>query len=125
MSNYASYLENQLSLSNFKQQVAANNISNYNTPNFKATEVQDPSTSDFGQFLALKMDQANQLSGLNSNGVPQTYQDTTTETRPDGNNVDITQEMVNMIKTNSMYTNEVNAINQEFLLNKLAIGSGN
>lgn len=101
-----------------RQNVTLNNIANNDTPGFKAQYV------SFEEELAKKINIAkNQKNSMASIGkaIDSTYaslRTTSTEsTRLDGNNVDMDQEQVELVRTTLEYQYMVNSINNE--LNRL------
>lgn len=72
-----------------RQKVLAQNVANVNTPGYQRLSVA------FDETLAAKMDRNRQnLRGLN----PEIVEDYSTPSRPDGNNVDIDREMLQLNK---------------------------
>jgi flagellar basal-body rod protein FlgB len=120
---YLDMIQKQMEVSTLKRNVNADNITNYNTPNFKAGVVKFDQLLDKEASLSLKETNNKHipLGGEKSN-EPIITKDVTTEARQDGNNVDLTQEMVETIRNNYLFNLTVQASNHEFTLNRIAIG---
>ena len=116
------FLQKNLDVDVLKRNISSNNIANYNTPNFKASKVDaDQLFSDqFGGKLKQTSDK--HLSSLDSREGVDVVTNTTSKQRSDGNNVDLTSEMIEMMKSNSHYTKAIQAINKEFLMIRTALG---
>lgn len=117
-----SFLENLMDVSTVKRKANADNIANYNTPNFKATKVEFESLFEASSTEGIKVTNDKHITSFHGEGSPLLVKDTATKDRYDGNNVDLNQEMVDMIKNNYMYSMSVQAINKQFTLNKIALG---
>jgi len=120
MSDYLNVLKTAMDISASNRKIIANNISNYNNPDFKATEV------NFESFFQ----QDSSLQGINDNpkhiainaNNDAVNTETSTKERFDGNNVDLTEEMVNMIKNNYRFNNAVSAYNKEMSMIRSSLG---
>ena len=125
-SQYLDFIEKVMDVSAVKRKTIADNISNYNTPNFKASIV------DFEKMfqnelngngeLSLKSTDTKHIKSFDDQDGISIEKDYTTKEREDGNNVDLNAEMVDMIKNNFLSDLTVQAINKEFSLQKIAIG---
>lgn len=122
-SNYVNFLEQTMDYSALKRKTNADNISNINTPNFKATKVAFDNLFEKEMQVKPITSREKHINNGNDSGVS-LYKDTSTKERYDGNNVDLNQEMVEMIKNNYSFSLSVQAINKEFVLNKSALGKG-
>jgi flagellar basal-body rod protein FlgB len=95
-----------------RQRVIADNIANVQTPGFLAGRVSFE--SELGAALAT--------------GRPQASAPTTTRslapTRTDGNNVNLDEETLSLVKTNLRYQTMVEGINAKFRLLRTAIRGG-
>jgi len=122
-SDYVNFLEKTMDVSVLKRNVNADNISNVNTPNFKATTVNFDRLFDEKGYLQTKTtnDKHIEMTFANNSDV-KLEKDTTTKAGADGNNVDLNQEMVSMVKNNYVFGMGVQAINKEFTLEKTALG---
>ena len=103
-----------------RQQVIANNIANVETPGFTR------STVTFEDQLKQAMGSDDQSATLNQvRGVrPQIQTDQVSPARPDGNNVSIDQEMVDMNKTSLQYETVAQLMNMKIAMLKSAISEG-
>lgn len=98
-----------------RQNVTINNIANVDTPGFKSKYV------TFENFLAKNIRSA-QLKSATGKNVERAIQSSfatvhTTDnesTRLDGNNVDMDQEQIELVKTNYEYQMMVQSINNDF-----------
>jgi flagellar basal-body rod protein FlgB len=109
--------------SHIKTKVISDNIANYNTPGYKASQVQFDSLFEKNTGLQLKTTNKNHITGSNSDQGVEIVQDVTSKERADGNNVDLNQEMLDMIKNNYLFNTSVQALNKDFSITKLAIGN--
>ena len=123
MSNgYMDFLQQTMDYSAVKRKTNADNIANLNTPDFKATKVLfDNLLDEQVRFSSKKTHERHIPIGTDA-GKPELVKDYSTKERYDGNNVDLNEEMVEMIKNNHLYSVTVQAINKEFALNRTAIG---
>lgn len=111
--------------SSVNRKVIADNISNYNTPGYKAKTLRFEQIVNSESGIPLNTTNEKHISNHSSSLSLPSYKEVETSdgsSRVDGNNVNQTVEMINMLKNNSMFTNSVNAINKEFSLIKIAIG---
>lgn len=126
--DFINYVQQNLDKSVVTRNVIANNIANYNTPDFKAQSVNFESHLGLSKG-ELKTTNVLHISGSSSSNKTATgvnyeiVENSDGEARVDGNNVDQTSEMIKMLENNSVYTNSVNALNKEYSLIKTAIGS--
>lgn len=123
LGNHVDFLEKIMDVSALKRKTNADNIANINTPGFKATKVEFEHLFDNQVDLSTKVSNEKHISktiGDKNNVILE--KDLTTRERFDGNNVDLNQEMIEMIKNNHIFGMGVQAINKEFSLNKIAIG---
>jgi flagellar basal-body rod protein FlgB len=123
------YLSKALDASWTRNKVTTNNISNVDTPNFKA------STVNFENVLKDAMDN-NSISmtttddrHISSNNTldtiePTVTQNTDTQVRMDGNNVDMESEQASLAKNTIYYETLLTKINDEYSRLKYAIGEG-
>lgn len=119
---YINFIEKNMDVAAVTRNVIADNIANYNTPDFKATKVSFDHLFEKSGDLSLKQSATKHFNRLGASTSPMLYQDTETKERVDGNNVDLNVEMIDMIKNNSYYNKAVQAVNKEFFLMKTAIG---
>ncbi|MDA8441509.1 MAG: flagellar basal body rod protein FlgB [Peptococcaceae bacterium] len=111
--SYLQVLQNGLHAASLRQNVIANNLSNLDTPGFKASSVQFENilaqSLDQGANLPLLTNAPNQFGTPASDAVtPEITQNNTTSLRPDGNNVDIDQQMTDLAK-NNLYNDSLTA----------------
>jgi len=121
--DYVQFLQKTMDVSALKRKTNADNIANVNTPNFKATTVNFDQLFEEKGYLKTKT--------TDSKHIPMTFanksdvsleKDVTTKAGTDGNNVDLNQEMISMVKNNYLFGMSVQAINKEFALEKAALG---
>lgn len=106
-SNTISTLENALNYSSTKQKVIAQNISNADTPNYKAKEASFKSALDTAQQASMTAKRTDMrhfdFQGSSSTGITITTNNGTSYNN-NGNNVDIDKEMADLA-TNQIYYN--------------------
>jgi flagellar basal-body rod protein FlgB len=117
---YISFIHGKLNLASFKRDAIANNIANFNTPGFKAKKVIDPNFENKWQE-SLKTGDLRHISNVSLNNEPQVIE-SESRTKPDGNNVDLNIEMMEMIQTQSQFSKSIKALNAEIMLQKIALG---
>ena len=117
-----------------KRNAVSNNISNANTPGFKAQEVdfseQLTGSNELYKKNELDLQTNSQMYQTNPMHLPlanesNTYAKIRTNTlsdKEDGNSVDKTKEMIDLVKTNQLYGISINAINTEYAINQAARG---
>ncbi len=112
-----------------RQAVISQNLANANTPGFKAKDVAAP---NFSELLAVKNTSGVELATTTPQHFRSSNQSThyklmeveTTETAPDGNNVILEEQMMNMAKINMDYQATINLYKKMGSLIKIAIGRG-
>lgn len=121
-----------------RQRVIAENIANNETPHYKAREKEAP---DFSALVEahggskgvphVTRPRINLTSGMTALGAtpPQSASDivldrNTTETKPDGNNVTLEEQMLKMGTVQSDFTAMTNLYRKQMSLLKTAIGHG-
>lgn len=123
--DYVKYVEGTLDFSAVNREVISNNISNFNTPEFKTKSLSFDRVMENNMKLEIKnTDERHINNKLGAMEVPNysESQESTGAKRIDGNNVDQTAEMIKMLKNNYITSTAVNAINKEFNLFRTAIG---
>ena len=122
-SSYMGFVQGVMDASVLKRKAVANNISNYSTPNFKASKV------SFDELFAqetkekIKVTNSKHIESLGAQqGLVSIEKDYSTKARVDGNNVNLNNEMIEMVKNNYLFNTTVQAINKEFKLQKTALG---
>ncbi|MBK2002416.1 flagellar basal body rod protein FlgB [Listeria ivanovii subsp. londoniensis] len=132
MENYTTHIGNYLNYLQTANQVVSNNISNANTSNFKASE------TSFEESLGSSLRPSGQnneattgsLTKTNSKHlagteIDQTNAKVTTKggsINEDGNNVNVTSEMISLTKNNQMYALAISALNYNSSINTAARG---
>ena len=116
-----------LSASALRQRVIAHNLANFNTPGFKRSAV------SFEEQLArarqpggdgLKRTHPAHLNGALGEPVAKVKQDRTTTRRPDGNNVDLETEMIDLVINQLRYNAYVQQVNSRFNRWRYVINEG-
>lgn len=114
-----------------RQRVIAQNIANSETPGFKAQEVEAP---DFSSLLAtggvphVARPQVQVTSGMVALGVPPTSANRivadsdVSETKPDGNNVTLEDQLLKMGDTQADFATMTNLYRKQMTLIQAAIG---
>ncbi|MDU9693774.1 flagellar basal body rod protein FlgB [Priestia aryabhattai] len=123
--DFIPYVNDVMDYSSVNRKVIADNISNYNTPGYKAKTLRFEQIVNSESGIPLNTTNEKHITNHSSLLSLPAYKEVETSdgsSRVDGNNVNQTVEMINMLKNNSMFTNSVNAINKEFSLIKIAIG---
>lgn len=124
--DFIPYLNTVMDYSSVNRKVIADNIANYNTPDYKAKSLSFENALNNESDLSLETTNSQHISNKSSSTDISNYEVVETSdgsSRVDGNNVDQTAEMIKMLKNNALYTTSVNALNKEFSLTKIAIGS--
>lgn len=121
MSNYMQFLGHSMDVASLARKATSDNVANYNTPNYKAVEV------DFVSFFQdenAKLKQTNDKHiGVGTNGDGAIHQEMLTEEGSNGNNVDLNKEMAEMIKNNYRFNMVVTAFNKEAGMIRKALGN--
>ena len=120
-----------------RQKVIAQNVANSETPGFKAREVEKP---DFGALLAshgergqvrIGKPRVTITSGMAALGASQprgghiVADKDVTETKPDGNNVTLEEQLLKMGQVQADYATMTNLYRKQMSLMKTATGRGN
>ncbi|EFS00957.1 flagellar basal body rod protein FlgB [Listeria seeligeri] len=132
MENYTTHIGNYLNYLQTANQVVSNNIANANTSNFKASE------TSFEESLGSSLRPSGQnnetttgsLTKTNSKHLTGTEIDQTNakvtnkggSINEDGNNVNVTSEMISLTKNNQMYALAISALNYNSSINTAARG---
>jgi len=94
-----------LDVAALRQKVIAQNIANLNTPNYKRSYVSfSEELSRARGRLSLKTTNPRHFPAPGVAGKPEVRVESSTSMRPDGNNVDLDREMLDMV-TNQLYYN--------------------
>ncbi|MDP9414069.1 MAG: flagellar basal body protein [Pseudomonadota bacterium] len=118
-----------------RQRVVAQNIANSETPGFKAREVEAP---DFGKLVGdaagsrrVARPRVQITGGMAALGANQplggriTIDKDVTETKPDGNNVTLEEQLLKMGQIQADFTALTNLYRKQMSLMKTAVGKGN
>ncbi len=110
-------LKKSLDTVNLRQSVISNNISNVNTPNFKASRVnfEDKLKAAIGEgILGLSGDNEKHIGTGNIENIDaDIVQDKNLKVNEDGNSVDIEKEMVDMASNQILYNALVQQVNKK------------
>ena len=126
--DYINFIENRMNQSVQKRALVSDNIVNMNTPGYKSRHLETKG-ENFSDLFPLKTTTSKTHQDKHlplGEGDKSSYrivEDVTNEARPDGNNVDLSSEMIEMLKNNTAYTRAVQAINKEFAFYKIAMGN--
>ena len=107
-----------------KQAVAAGNLANIDTPNYRTREASFGDVLN-GEMQKLKMtitDQ-HQIAGSDSH-TPQSSEASGLESRRDGNNVQLDRELLTMTKASADFAAAQTALSAKFRLIRFAINEG-
>lgn len=121
ISNYMSYLT-------ARRDVLSNNVANANTPGYKAKDVKFIEQLENNNVTTAK--RSEELFTTNEKHIPimsqlnrpYQIQANNVEINRDGNSVDTTNEMVELMKTNHLYSIAVQALNNQQAINQAARG---
>ncbi|WP_461205745.1 flagellar basal body rod protein FlgB [Clostridium sp. DL1XJH146] len=110
-------LKSSLDAVNLRQSVISNNISNVNTPNFKASRVsfEDKLKAAIGEgTLSLTGNNEKHIGTGNIENIDaEVLQDKDLKVNEDGNSVDIEKEMVDMASNQILYNALVQQVNKK------------
>lgn len=116
-------LENCLDGSIARQNIIAHNVSNINTPGFKRFVLDFDQNSPVNKQLPLKVTQEKHISTPPDNNYTFT-RDLSPGTRADGNNVNLEEEMVLMVKNDIYFSAALNQINKKIAIKKYLLSDG-
>ncbi|EFS04032.1 flagellar basal body rod protein FlgB [Listeria seeligeri FSL S4-171] len=132
MENYTTHIGNYLNYLQTANQVVSNNIANANTSNFKASE------TSFEESLGSSLRPSGQNNETTTGSLTKTNSKHLTGTEidqinakvttkggsinEDGNNVNVTSEMISLTKNNQMYALAISALNYNSSINTAARG---
>ena len=108
-----------------RNEVLANNIANVDTPNFKRSDVRFSKILE--ESISMKTTREkhiNPASSPSTNYSTEVYEDSNTNVRMDGNNVDIEREMNELAKNTIWYNYLTHMVTKEIKLLDLAIIGG-
>lgn len=121
-----------MSFLNTRREVISNNVANSNTPNFKAQDVifrdqlensarlQKPSNRHTGSDSRLYQTNERHIT-LSSNDHVQ-FTTNPNRVNDDGNNVDVTEQMIELMKITQLQSFAVQAVNKQSEINRAARG---
>jgi flagellar basal-body rod protein FlgB len=117
-----------------RQQVISQNIANSETPGFKAQDMEAPDFSSLlersGKGPHVARPRVNVTSGMVALGVTPTANghviadSDTSETKPDGNNVTLEDQLLRMGEVRTDFTTMTNLYRKQLGLIKTALGTG-
>lgn len=112
-----------LNVASLRSKVIAQNIANFNTKNYKRSDVsasfRETLNGAMGSVDMQTTDSRHLTSGGKS-GV-KIVQDNTTSVKQDGNNVDVDSEMVNLTSNNMLYESLISELNNRMNMTKYVI----
>ncbi|MDP4087901.1 MAG: flagellar basal body rod protein FlgB [Bacillota bacterium] len=114
-----------LDASSLRSKAISNNIANLNTKGYKRYYVSFEDTlQDKMNTLQMKKSDPLHLGGNDEEGTISVKQDTSTSITPDGNNVDVDNEMTNMAANTLMYNALITEANAKFSMAGYVITGG-
>lgn len=120
MDNTFTVLEYCLDGSVYRQNIIAHNVSNINTPGFKRLVLEN---NPVRKRLPLKISREKHIS-IPVNGNFASGRDLSPGTRADGNNVNLENEMVLMVKNDIYFNAALNQINKKIAIKKYVLSDG-
>ncbi|HHT92262.1 MAG TPA: flagellar basal body rod protein FlgB [Clostridiaceae bacterium] len=106
-----------------RNEILANNIANVDTPNFKRSDVRFSKILE--DSISMKTTRDKHINpASSSNYTVEVYEDSNTNVRMDGNNVDIEREMNELAKNAIWYNYLTHMVTKEIKLLDLAINGG-
>ncbi|HOA30676.1 MAG: flagellar basal body rod protein FlgB [Clostridia bacterium] len=106
-----------------RNEILANNIANVDTPNFKRSDVRFSKILE--DSISMKTTRDKHINpASSSNYSVEVYEDSNTNVRMDGNNVDIEREMNELAKNAIWYNYLTHMVTKEIKLLDLAINGG-
>ena len=118
-------LVRSLDIAALRQQLTAQNIANLNTPGYKRSYVAFSETLDKArETLPLKKTASRHLPGINQDGELRVKVEKSTAQRPDANNVELDQEMMNMVSNQLRYNVLVQKISDRYADWRYVINEG-
>ena len=121
-------LKSSIDASSARSKVISNNISNINTPGFKASSVSfEDNLNKIIKGENVSLTTTNKMHINDTDGSVQGYKietDNSTSMRNDGNNVDIDKEMVKLSENNMYYNFLISRINGQISSRRYVITEG-
>ncbi|MFD3446008.1 flagellar basal body rod protein FlgB [Microbacteriaceae bacterium 4G12] len=130
MENFIGGISNYMSYLVARRDATSNNIANANTPGYKAKSVSfleqlenvPGSESSLGAKKKLYQTNPKHFSSGNIGNLPYEVQTANTQVNLDGNGVDTTEQMVDLVKANQLYSISIRALNGQFAIDQAARG---
>lgn len=125
--NHVGYLEKSLDSLWLRNEITANNISNIDTPNFKASTVEFESILEDklnGKSIKMKQTNSRHINHNESSLQPRVVLNDDTTYRMDGNNVDIEKEQIDLAKNAIHYNAVIQKASKELSRLKYVITEG-
>ncbi|MDE1548288.1 flagellar basal body rod protein FlgB [Jeotgalibaca caeni] len=109
-------LKQSLNAASFRQEAISSNLTNANTPGYKASQVQFESLlGDALEGTALRKTHPNHFGvGPDMNVEPVLQKQTNTSVKENGNNVDVDMEMVNLAQNQLHYQALISQLNAQY-----------
>ncbi|GEN86506.1 flagellar basal body rod protein FlgB [Oceanobacillus sp. FSL W8-0428] len=122
-----SQLENSIQYASAKNNAISNNISNADTPNYKAEKVSFRSAleNELGALQAKKTNERHLSFNDGENKAFRIVKDSSTTYNHNGNNVDIDKEMSELAKNQIYYNSLIDRMNGKFSSLQSVIRGGN
>lgn len=125
---HSAFLETALDAAWLRNNVITNNISNVDTPNFKASKVEFENVlmnaMDKSAATMKRTNEKHMLAGGKSDLSPIVVQDSSSTMRMDGNNVDIEKEQTSLAENAIYYNTILQKLGEEYSRLRYAIGEG-
>lgn len=120
-----SLIKQGLDATNLRSKAISNNISNVNTPGYKAYHVsfEDNLNASMDQ-IDLKVNRDRHLQGSDKNGNIQMVQDKNLDMKQDGNSVDIDNEMADQATNELEYKALITELNNRIAIKNIVIKGG-
>ena len=114
-----------LSATNLRSKVTSNNISNVNTPGYKAYHVTfEDNLNASMDSLDLKVNREKHLGNTDKNGNIELTQDKDLNMKQDGNSVDIDNEMADQATNELEYKSLITELNNRISIKNMIIKDG-
>lgn len=120
--NYIGSLENRMDLNLRKRDTNIQNISNFNTPEYKTKKYVEAEGFNSQLNNALKVTNGKHIAISDEGSGGEIVETSSGKVRQDGNNVNLASEMMDLTKSNLLFNTSIKAINEELKLHKIAIG---
>lgn len=108
-------LRKNLDVTALQQKVTANNLANLNTPDYKKLYLSfKEKQNQKGAGMALSSTNNKHYLSTEAHGKPEVRRERQTTRRPDGNNVDLDQEMLDMVTNQLRYNTLVQQVSERY-----------